>query len=215
MSKIKDISGIKHNRLTAIRFVKRENNNTYWLFKCDCGNERVLIPNSVFSGNTKSCGCLNQELRRKRQLKHDMCGKHRLYSIWSGMKQRCFYKKSHKYESYGGRGITICQEWREDFINFYNWANSHGYKDDLTLDRIDNDGNYEPQNCRWATIEQQSENKRPRKSKYFNFERRNFSQFAKENGIKRSTLINRLNRGMSIEEALSTPIKKTGIACAM
>lgn len=120
-----------------------------------CKKEFITRVQSVKAGRTTKC--LNCKNKNKYGL-----SKSRLYSIFRGMQKRIFYEKSISYKNYGGRGITICEEWKNDFMAFYNWAILNGYDDSLTIDRINNDGNYEPSNCRWATKKQQSENKRPR-----------------------------------------------------
>lgn len=128
-----------------------------WLCKCDCGNEKVVLRSSLITGNTKSCGCLELETKRAIHLKHGMA-KTRLWNIWINMKSRCESTKNKDYKYYGGRGITVCEEWKA-FESFMNWSFKNGYKDELTLDRIDNDAGYEPNNCRWATRKEQTRNR--------------------------------------------------------
>lgn len=127
----------------------------YGIYKCSCGNEFKTMTESVRVGKTVSCGCYNKQKSTIHGLRH-----HRIYKIWDGIKQRCFNKNNCNYFKYGEVGITICNEWREDFLNFYNWSLQNGYKDNLSIDRINNDGNYEPNNCRWTTRETQQRNQR-------------------------------------------------------
>ena len=121
-----------------------------WECVCDCGNYFVASAENLSSGHTKSCGCSTR--------KHGLAKKERLYNIWVCMKQRCRDENASNYRYYGGRGISVCDEWRSDYTKFREWALSHGYKDDLTIDRIDVNENYCPENCRWITIAEQQRN---------------------------------------------------------
>ena len=151
MPKLNDLTGQRFGRLTVL-----ERTELKWLCKCDCGNKKIVAGGHLVSGDTKSCGCL--------RIKHGMRNT-RLYSIWHGMKERCYNTKHKFYKHYGGRGIKVCEEWKNDFQTFADWALSHGYADNLTIDRIDVNGNYEPSNCQWATNAEQQRNKRNSKGK--------------------------------------------------
>ena len=155
----KDISGQKFGKLTAINFIRRsESGNTIWLFSCECGVQKELISSDVLKGHTKSCGCLRKDGKIKSVYKHGGFGT-RLYSTWGGMHDRCVNISGKYYDRYGGRGIKLCDEWH-DFVVFRDWALLNGYADNLTIDRIDNNGNYEPSNCKWSTPVQQVRNRR-------------------------------------------------------
>lgn len=148
--KIVKLENKKFGKLKVIKFEYAKNNKKYWLCKCCCGKEIITNSHNLISGNTTSCGC--SRIKEKQLIP-------RLYRIWTGMKTRCSNPNRKEYKNYGGRGIKVCKKWLT-YKNFYNWAIRNGYKDNLTIDRIDNDGNYEPKNCRWITIQEQQKNKK-------------------------------------------------------
>lgn len=163
MSKVTELKGRKFGRLTVL---KRDGSNAHgratWLCICECGKVTTKVGKLLLNGHCRSCGCGEYENRVNNCTSHRLSDT-RLYSIWRGMKQRCYYQKHKDYHNYGGRGITVCDEWKNDFETFYAWAINNGYRDDLTIDRIDVDGNYETKNCRWSTLYEQAKNRRLRK----------------------------------------------------
>ena len=201
----KDLTNKKFGRLTAISIDSCDNGKTYWRCKCDCGNEHVVLTNRLISGHTTSCGCRKEEINKAISdinKTHELSNS-RIYGIYRGMISRCYKKYSNNYNRYGGRGITICKEWLDDFMNFYKWAMENGYYDDLSIDRIDVNGNYCPENCRWATAKEQANNTRSTVFLTYNGQTKSASEWSRITGISRNTITRRKRSGWTDEECLT------------
>lgn len=198
-----DLTGNKFGRLTVIKEIGRDTKSRQklWLCKCDCGNEKITKTSYLTSGDTSSCGCYRKECELKNlsefwgKPKTHGLSKTRLYTIWADMKDRCNNKNNNAYKNYGGRGIKICDEWLDNFMNFYNWAIENEYDESLTIDRINVNGNYEPSNCRWTTWRVQAYNKRTSRKISIYGETKTAYEFEQQYGIKAHLLISRYNKG--------------------
>ena len=190
-----DLTGRTFGRLTVIQY-DHSKNGAYWLCRCECGKTKVIKGNSLTKGVTTSCGCKSIEMSIKRSTTHGMTGT-RIYRIRSGMIARCYKENATSYPKYGAKGITVCEEWlgENGFINFYNWAMENGYKDNLTLDRINPKGNYEPSNCRWATYKEQANNTKATVFLTYNGETKPASEWAEIVGISQSVITHRKRKG--------------------
>lgn len=198
-----DLTNKRFGKLTAIKFIKsNDKGTTIWLCKCDCGNEIEVSYNNLKSGNTKSCGCWHE--------KHNDTNS-RLYKCWQGMKARCEYVKDANYYNYGGRGIIVCKDWQNSYTSFRNWALQNGYSNDLTIDRIDVNGNYEPSNCRWVSMDIQQNNRRDNVYVEYNGEKLTLRQLSKkyteQKGITYKTLWYRFSVAKwDLDKCINTPL---------
>ena len=194
------LTGMVFGHLCVTEFSHAYNGHSYWLCRCDCGGYTIARGSHLKAGNVSSCGC------RKGHITHGE-SKTRLYSVWCGMRERCQNPNSKEYLRYGGRGIFVCSEWN-NYEVFRDWALSHGYAPNLSIDRKDNNGHYTPENCRWATAKEQANNTRRTRFIEFAGERHSVSEWARRLGINQSTLSMRLNKyGWSAEKALRKDVR--------
>lgn len=202
-----DLTGQRFGRLVVLKQTEQKRyGETSWVCLCDCGKQTITTTGSLRSGACRSCGCLHREAAREQGLKsttHGLTGT-RLYRIWANMKTRCYNKRNRNYARWGARGITVCDEWRDNFQAFYDWAMANGYDDDLTIDRIDNDKGYYPENCRWATYEEQANNTRHNTHITFRGETHTLEYWSRHLGIDKTTLHYRLKH-LTPEEAFTLP----------
>lgn len=211
MGKKIEMMGKRFGRLVVIEEAERHiSGHARWICKCDCGNTTTpIIGDDLRSGKTRSCGCLHKEqlsdVRKKHGLKRT-----RLYSIWQNMKNRCRNENVPCYNAYGGRGIAVCAEWENDFQAFYNWAMLHGYSDDLTIDRIDVNGSYCPDNCRWISVMEQTNNLRKNIVLEIDGETHTIAEWSRISGIKYFTLYQRYLRGWKGHRLIEPPQENRG-----
>lgn len=222
---MEDITGKTFGRLTAVRLHhKKQRYNSkgqkagfryMWEFKCSCGNIVIAEKTDVKIGHTNSCGCYNKEVLRNTGTHHDSDS--RLYNVWKGIKKRCYDEKSINYQWYGGEGIRVCDEWLAKdtgYMSFKNWAYNNGYKEIivnnrniLTLDRINNNGDYCPENCRWITQKQQRRNTSNNINITINNETKCLQDWADEYGVNRGTANDRYHKGWKFDEILSKDMR--------
>ena len=200
---MQDLTGQKFGMLTVIDFSHKEKNHYYWKCECECGNICIKNGSNLKSGSTKSCGCLHDTL----PIKHNLSSS-KIYFVYHAIKWRCYNPKYKTYHRYGGRGITMCDEWLKDFMNFYNWAMANGYKDGLWIERIDNNGNYEPSNCKWATRQEQCQNREQTIKITYNGQTHCLTEWARITGINFYTLQSRYKKGWDVEKMLTTKARK-------
>jgi hypothetical protein len=201
-----DLTGQRFGRLVVEGYSHTKNGKTHWVCKCDCGKRVTVISDSLRRGKTRSCGCYRDEVSSEVHKVHGM-RQTRMYTIWKDMIKRTENPSEKSFKDYGGRGIKVCEEWRHNFQSFYDWAIKSGYNETLSIDRIDVNGNYGPNNCRWATQKTQCNGKRNNVRVKYNGETLTLQQWSERIGIKYYTLRNRLFvLGWTVEEAFETPV---------
>jgi hypothetical protein len=207
MGKALDLAGQRYGMLSVISKTEKRNaaGNIIWKCRCDCGNEVEVCTLHLKDGHTQSCGCLGHKKRLEANTKHRLYHE-RIYKIWQGMKSRCQSKGTPNYQHYGAKGVTVCDAW-QDFIPFYEWAMANGYSDDLSIDRINVYGNYEPSNCRWADRETQDNNRTDSHFITCNGKTQTITQWSRETGISYSAISWRLKSPYwTVEQALSKAV---------
>ena len=210
--KLIDLTGQRFGRLLVLERANYNNHGAYWLCKCDCGNEKIISGTSLRKGLTISCGCYAKEKRRKATTKHGFA-RTKLNYAYDHMIKRCYSSKDKYFKNYGGRGIKVCDEWLNDSRTFYKWAIENGYDSNApymkcTLDRIDVNGDYSPENCRFVDIKTQCNNRTSNFLITYDGLTMNATEWSKKIGLNPRTLIKRIRSGWSTKEALTTPLCK-------
>lgn len=211
-----NLTGKKFGRLFVVertekpKHLSSKNKYIHWKCICDCGTNKEIIvaSNSLIKGKTLSCGCYQKDIASEINGTHRKT-KTKLYTIWLAIKRRCNYKNDVRYSIYGGKGIVICNEWEHDFLVFESWAINNGYLEELSIDRIDVNGNYEPDNCRWVTMKVQQNNRSNNRLLEYNGQTLTLSEWSDKTGINLKVLHARLNKlGWSVKKALTKPLRK-------
>lgn len=205
-----NLIGERYGRLTVIALDHTNKRQKFWKCVCDCGNEKIVSSGNLRQGNVKSCGCLAKESQIKRGLASgigDKTRKHggfgtKLYGVWAAMIRRCENRNDRYYSDYGGRGIIVCDEWRSDFAAFRQWANETGYREGLTIERVDVNGDYSPNNCKWIPLTEQNRNKRNSVKVEYKGETHTLGDLIKRFGLKSSTTYSQFHKGLTFEEIL-------------
>ncbi|MGG0718677.1 hypothetical protein ABE096_13930 [Robertmurraya massiliosenegalensis] len=216
MRRVSDLTGNRFGRLLVIKRVENIDKGSRWLCKCDCGNEKVIRRTHLMSGNTKSCGCFSKEISSERGNKSKIGDRTRthgdfgtkLYGVWAGMKRRCYNPQTKHYTDYGGRGIKMCHEWKESYNVFKKWALANGYKEGLSIERIDVNKHYCPENCKWIPLSEQNSNKRTSIRIEYKGRKYSIKELSEMTGIKIKTIRDRYYRGLPIEKIISPIIRK-------
>ncbi len=204
-----DLTGKTIGRLTVLhrgedKVASNGRHRTMWVCRCSCGNVVTVQADSLNEkhGNTRSCGCLASEIARNNHITHGDSSS-ALYDVWRGMKTRCLNAENVAYSNYGGRGIKLCEDWENSYESFMNWSMENGYQNGMSIDRIDNDGGYNPQNCRWTSSKEQANSRRTNRVIEYNGESHTLTQWAEILHINPKTLFSRIYSGWSIDRALS------------
>ena len=210
MGKLNDLTGKKYGRLTVIeRAGSTAQKKALWRCRCDCGNDVIVVGSHLLNDNTHSCGCYKRDKTIERMISHGKSNT-RLHHIWKNMRQRCGNPHKPDYKYYGGKGVTIDDIWN-DYEVFAKWAIENGYSDDLTIDRIDVNGNYCPDNCRWVSMTEQARNMSRNRMITYNGESHCLSEWGEILGISVKVLSHRINAyGWSVERAFTTPVRILG-----
>lgn len=207
MGKLIDLTGQRFGMLTVVGRAENQGKAVCWHCLCDCGKSINATTSNLRRGYIKSCGCQKAETLQQMRKTHGL-SKTRLYSVWRAMKTRCYVNSDSSFPFYGGRGISVCEDWLNSFQSFYLWSISHGYVEGLSIDRIDDNGDYCPENCRWSTSQEQANNTRRNYNITYKSNTKTLAEWSRITGLGYHTIQDRLNAGWSIERALTEPVHK-------
>lgn len=202
---VNDLTGRTFGKLTVTKPIGIKNRYLYWECECICGNKVAVRGSHLVCGDTISCGCAIYAPNKTHGQSRTRLGRE-----YISMMNRCYNVNHRYYYNYGGRGIKVCEEWKDNKIDFFKWAIANGYNDNLTIDRIDNEGNYEPLNCRWVNNIFQQNHKRNNKLITYNGETHTQAEWSRKTGITSNAIGLRLCNGWSLEKTLTTPLRKVG-----
>jgi len=202
MGSIIDLSGQRFDKLLVVKFEGRVNKHSMFLCVCDCGTKTVVTSNNLRRKHTTSCGCQSSKKTIGQRTSTHGLRNHPLYESWLGMRNRCYWPKHNRYKHYGGKGITVCDEWKDSFASFYEWSISNGWKKGLQIDRKDNNKNYSPDNCTFSTIKQQSRNRTSNVKLTIDGITKIMIEWAEEYDVHPVTISRRLKKGFSHKEAV-------------
>lgn len=203
---VNDLTGRTFSRLTVLDLAPSRNSKTYWICKCECGAETIVRSDGLVGGMTQSCGCLGRDRRRQANTKHGG-GNCPEWKAWQAAKQRCYNPNNKRFHHYGGRGIKMCDRWLNSYPNFIADMGPRP-SPNHSIDRINNDGNYDPQNCQWRTTTEQNNNFSANRRITFQGVKRNLTQWEKKLNFPRELIASRLKLGWTVEEALTTPVMR-------
>jgi hypothetical protein len=208
-AKPKDLTGARYGMLTAIKDVGALRNARVWAFRCDCGKEVQRIGSRVAKAKgLQNCGCVNPAIRSENGKANKTHGwsQHKLYGVWRQMMRRCYQASCADYPNYGGRGITVCSDWR-NVSSFCEWGVKSGYQDGLTIERLDVDGNYSPHNCAWIPNKDQARNRTNMRMITYKGETMFAADWARRLGMKQSTIGARIRYGWTDDRIIGEPVR--------
>lgn len=207
MPKIIDLVGIQFGMLKVVEFMGRKNSHSWFRCECKCGGQTVTTSNNLRRFHTTSCGCYNEKMFRQCAIKHGL-SRHKLFRTWIDMRNRCYFINHNRFEHYGGKGIKVCDIWRDDFIEFYRWAIANGWKKGLSLDRKENNKGYQPDNCRWITVKEQNRNRTSNVHLTIDGVTKIIVEWSEISGNNYEKIRSRVKRGWSHKEAVYGKEKK-------